>query len=260
MIARGEDHAGPAQQAEDGERMALSARDVGIRFGGVVAIQAMALDVRPGEIVGLIGPNGAGKTTFINCLTGVYRAQSGTIRWYDRSILGLAPSALLRLGVARTFQNVALLHGLTVMDLVRLGAALGRRNGAAGCDAAGLTERLLRPLDLERHADQPIQTLSYGQRKAVDLARALAADPRLLLLDEPVAGLTLQEAYRMADVIGIVRDRLGCAILMVEHKMDVVMRICDRVVVMAAGSKIFEGSGAAAQSDPDVRRVYLGEP
>jgi branched-chain amino acid transport system ATP-binding protein len=247
-------------------RMTLRASEVTIRFGGVIAVNQMAIEVQPGEIVGLIGPNGAGKTTFINCICGSYRPSTGSVRWKDKELLGLSPNTLLRLGISRTFQNVASLHDLTVMDLVKLGAGMSRqRRGFAGFGApraleGELTERLLRPLGLESYAHQPIQTLPYGRRKATDLARALAANPQLLLLDEPVAGLTTQEAMAMAGVIRRVREQLGCAVMMVEHKMDVVLNTCDRIVVMAAGSKIFEGSGIEVQSDAEVRRVYLGEP
>ncbi len=254
--------------------MALTARDVTIRFGGVVAVNQMALDVVPGEILGLIGPNGAGKTTFINCLSGTYRPDSGTAVWSGDELFGLAPSALLRKGVVRTFQNVASLHDLTVLDIIKLGAKLGagvrreRGFGALLLDffrseaalEASLMERVLAPLDLTDVAHQPIQTLSYGRRKAVDLARALAGEPQLLLLDEPVAGLTSHEGMAMAAAVRAVRDRLGCAVIMVEHKMDVVMSTCDRIVVMAAGTRIFEGLPAEVQADGEVRRVYLGEP
>ena len=250
--------------------MALTASDVTIRFGGVVAVNRMALDVLPGEIVGLIGPNGAGKTTFINCLSGTYRPNAGTALWGGDELIGLSPSALLRKGVARTFQNVASLHDLTVLDIAKLGASVrrDRRFGGHLLDffrseralEAALTESILAPLELTDVAHKPIQTLSYGRRKAVDLARALAGDPQLLLLDEPVAGLTSHEGMAMAKAVRDVRDRLGCAVIMVEHKMDVVMSTCDRIAVMAAGSKIFEGLPAAVQADAEVRRVYLGEP
>ena len=183
--------------------------------------------------------------------------------------MGLAPHALIRLGVARTFQNVTSLHDLTVMDLVKLGANmrddLSVQNRFLNMFRSEkvieeeLSETLLAPLRLVDVANKPIQTLSYGQRKAVDLARALASRPELLLLDEPVAGLTSQEGMAMAAVIRSVRDRYGCAVLMVEHRMDVVLDTCERIAVMAAGTKIFEGSGAEVQSHSEVRRVYLGE-
>ena len=250
--------------------MPLAVRDLTIRFGGVTAVNAMALDIGEGEIVGLIGPNGAGKTTFINCVAGAYRPHFGTVRWNGLELRGLPPHAIIRHGVARTFQNVASLHDLTVLDLVKLGAgAHGHRSlGSRLATFLGgeierereLTDEVLRPLRLVDLAHQRIQTLSYGLRKAVDLARALASRPDLLLLDEPVAGLTSHEGQAMAAVIRELRDRRGCSVLMVEHKMDVVMSTCDRIVVMAAGQRIFEGTGAQVQADPEVRRVYLGEP
>jgi branched-chain amino acid transport system ATP-binding protein len=248
--------------------VALAVRDLSISFGGVNAVKAMDLDIAPGEIVGLIGPNGAGKTTFINCIAGTYRPSSGTVSWKDRELRGLPPHAVIRQGVARTFQNVASLHDLTVLDLVKLGASAHRQGllarlrglGDGAAREAELEDTILAPLRLATIAHQPIQTLSYGLRKAVDLARALASRPELLLLDEPVAGLTSQEGLAMAQVIREVRDRQHCAVLMVEHKMDVVMSTCDRIAVMAAGAKIFEGDPAAVQADPEVRRVYLGEP
>jgi branched-chain amino acid transport system ATP-binding protein len=250
--------------------VALEVRDLTIRFGGVTAVNEMSLDIAEREIVGLIGPNGAGKTTFINCVAGAYRPRQGTVRWRGRELRGLPPHAVIRHGVARTFQNVASLHDLTVMDLVKLGAGARARRGAGERFLAAargeraleqeLVDEVLRPLRLDEIAHQPIQTLSYGLRKAVDLARALASRPDLLLLDEPVAGLTSQEGLAMAAVIRELRDRRGCAVLMVEHKMDVVMSTCDRIVVMAAGKRIFEGGGAEVQADAQVRRVYLGEP
>ena len=249
--------------------MTLRAEGVTIHFGGVVAVNGMGINVAAGEIVGLIGPNGAGKTTFINCIAGTYRPSAGSIVWRGEQLVGLAPHALIRLGVARTFQNVTSLHDLTVMDLVKLGANmrddLTAQNRLVNMFRSEklieeeLRETLLAPLRLADVANKPIQTLSYGQRKAVDLARALASRPELLLLDEPVAGLTSQEGMAMAAVIRGVRDRYGCAVLMVEHRMDVVLDTCERIAVMAAGSKIFEGSGAEVQSHPEVRRVYLGE-
>ena len=155
---------------------------------------------------------------------------------------------------------MASLHDLTVLDFVKLGDAMKTRRTARRGRDERLIETVLRPLRLADYAAAPIQTLSYGLRKAVDLARALAAEPSLLLLDEPVAGLTRHEAEFMAEEVRQTRKRLACAILMVEHKMDVVNATCDRIVVMAAGAKIFEGTPEETQADPQVRRVYLGEP
>jgi branched-chain amino acid transport system ATP-binding protein len=250
--------------------MTLCVRDVSIRFGGVLAVDRMSIDVAPREIVGLIGPNGAGKTTFINCIAGSYRPQQGTAAWDGRELLGFAPHEIIRRGVVRTFQNVASLHDLTVLDIVKLGAAMRpdttvvQRFGAMlrseEARDAELIATILAPLRLTEVANSPLQSLPYGLRKAVDLARALAAQPKILLLDEPVAGLTAQEGLVMSQVIRDARDRTGCAVMMVEHKMDVVNATCDRIVVMAAGAKIFEGSPGEVQVDPEVRRVYLGEP
>jgi branched-chain amino acid transport system ATP-binding protein len=250
--------------------LALRVRDLSLRFGGVLAVDRMSIDVAPGEIVGLIGPNGAGKTTFINCVSGNYRADDGVTEWQGESLFGKRPHEIIRRGVVRTFQNVASLHDLTVLDVVKLGAMMATDVGLGERFAAMLrseqprdkvlTETILRPLQLAEVADNPLQSLSYGLRKAVDLARALAAHPRLLLLDEPVAGLTSQEGAVMSRAVRDARDRLGCAVVMVEHKMDVVNATCDRIVVMAAGAKIFEGTAAQVQVDPEVRRVYLGEP
>ena len=242
--------------------MTLVARDVSIRFGGTVAINGVSLDVQPGEIVGLIGPNGAGKTTFINCVSGASRPTSGDIAWNGTSLVRLAPHRIVSLGVARTFQNVASLHDLTVMDIVKIGDSMKQTQAYTGSTRnrdERLIETVLRPLKLVDHAQALIQTLPYGVRKAVDLARALATVPSLLLLDEPVAGLTAHEAHAMAEEIRRTRARISCAIVMVEHKMDVVNATCDRLIVMAAGAKIFSGSPAEAQTDAEVRRVYLGD-
>ena len=249
--------------------MALVVRNVSISFGGTLAVDAMDLDVAASEIVGLIGPNGAGKTTFINCVSGAYQPNTGSALWNEHELIGLPPHQQLRLGIARTFQNVASLHDLTILDIVKLGANM-RGDLSMSARIAGmfrseerpeqeLIETLLRPLKLADVAHKPIQTLSYGHRKGVDLARALASKPELLLLDEPVAGMTAQEGMAMAGLIREVRDRFGCAVIMVEHKMDVVNSTCDRITVMASGAKIFSGSPVEVQRDPEVRRVYLGE-
>ena len=248
--------------------MSLAVRDLSIRFGGVTAVADMHLEVQPREIVGLIGPNGAGKTTFINCIAGVNRPDTGTASWDGRELIGLTPAELLRIGVARTFQSVVSLHDLSVLDLVKLGAAAHARNRASFVrqffssdrhQDEEICETLLQPLNLADVAYSAIQTLSYGQRKSVDLARALAAEPQLLYLDEPVAGMTFQEGLNMGAVIRSVRDRFGCSVIMVEHKMDVVMATCDRITVMAHGARIFEGTPAETQRDAEVRRVYLGD-
>jgi branched-chain amino acid transport system ATP-binding protein len=243
----------------------LMARGVTIRFGGVVAVGGMDIDVHPGEIVGLIGPNGAGKTTFVNAISGTYVPNEGSIRWQDEDIVGRTPNRLARMGVGRTFQNVASLSDLTVLDIVKVGRSVrGAGSGLRGLFTGGrrqddeLAQKYLEPLGLADHRHTQLQMLSYGHRKAVDIARALAGEPDLLLLDEPVAGVAPAEAFALAGFVKKVRDLMGCAVVMVEHKMDIVMCTCDRIVVMAGGVKIFDGSCDGAQSDPEVRRVYLG--
>jgi len=243
----------------------LMARGVTIRFGGVVAVGGMDMDVHPGEIVGLIGPNGAGKTTFVNAISGTYVPNAGSIRWQDEDLVGRSPNRLTRMGVGRTFQNVASLSDLTVLDIVKVGRSVsGTAGGLGGLFVSGrrqdqeLAEKYLAPLGLADHRDTPLQMLSYGHRKAVDIARALAGEPDLLLLDEPVAGVAPAEAFALAGFVKKVRDLMGCAVVMVEHKMDIVMSTCDRIIVMAGGVKIFDGSCEGAQADPEVRRVYLG--
>ena len=248
----------------------LEVDEITKRFGGITALEGVSLAADAGEIVGLIGPNGAGKTTAFNVITRLYRPDEGDVRFDGESLLDTRANGVVRRGIARTFQNVASLHDLSVMDIAKLGSSMRSDRSAFGHFAdlfrsekaieEELTETILRPLQLTDVTRKPVQTLSYGRRKAVDLARALAAHPQLLLLDEPVAGLTAQEGMAMAAVIRDVRDRLGCAVIMVEHKMDVVMSTCDRIAVMAAGNKIFEGLPAEVQADAEVRRVYLGEP
>ncbi|MEO6021829.1 MAG: ABC transporter ATP-binding protein [Burkholderiales bacterium] len=252
--------------------MTLQVTGVSLSFGGIKAVSDISFTVHPGQIVALIGPNGAGKTSLINSIAGSYVPEAGTIQWKEHRLEGRAPHTIVSYGVSRTFQNVATLHDLTVLDLVKLGVGpklaanpaltlLGWSSvrGQEQHFRQTLTTEVLTPLGLADQADQPIQTLSYGSRKIVDLARALASRPSLLLLDEPVAGLSASEAQHVASTIHGIREKFGTTVLMVEHKMDVVMGISDRIVVMASGKKIFEGLPAEVQRDQEVRRVYLGE-
>jgi len=249
----------------------LELQGISISFGGVQAVADASFAVRDGETLGLIGPNGAGKTTLINIIAGCIIPTAGSVVWNGENVTGRSPHRLLRSGVARTFQNVATIHGLSVRDLVRLGASLPLSEGSwrsvlsaiRGApprdEFARRCDDLLDSLGLSVLADKQFQELPYGMRKVADLARAVAGRPHLLLLDEPVAGLTPFEAQMMADVIMKIRDATGCTIIVVEHKLDFIQSLCDRIVVMAAGGIVFEGSHAAMRSDADVRRVYLGE-
>jgi branched-chain amino acid transport system ATP-binding protein len=244
---------------------------VSVRFGGVAALSEVSFMVEPGEVHALIGPNGAGKSTCLNVLTGVYQA-SGSARYGDVELTRLRPHRIARLGVGRTFQNLALSPTATVADNLLLGR---HRLTRAGFITAGIrTPRARREqseqdsrvreiaelLELADNLDRPVAGLSYGDRKRVELARALCAEPTLLLLDEPVAGMNAGESARLAGIVARVRAELGISILLVEHDMRFVMGIADRVTVLDFGRRISCGTPAEVRRDPEVIRAYLGGP
>jgi branched-chain amino acid transport system ATP-binding protein len=243
---------------------------VTVRFGAITALADVSFEVRPREILGLIGPNGAGKTTLFNCLSRLCKVERGTIELAGRSLLALPRHRVSRAGIGRTFQHVALFDSLSVLDNVMAGAFVRGRGGFVADalrlpglvrgerQAADAARALIERLGLGPVIDTPAGALSFASKKRVELARALAGEPTLLLLDEPAGGLNHEEVEQLGALIRRLRDDLGVTILMVEHHLNFVMRISDRVVALDFGKTLAQGTPAEMQAHPEVIRAYLG--
>jgi branched-chain amino acid transport system ATP-binding protein len=230
----------------------LEVENVSKRFGGIVALDGVSFDAEPGEIVGLIGPNGAGKTTAFNVITRLYTLDEGDVRFEGESLLRTPPSGVIRRGIARTFQNVELFRGMSVIDNVRVGAHARRGEQSP--------EDVLFYVNLHSLRYRPASELPYGTQKRVELARALASGPRLLLLDEPAGGLSHEEVNQLGTFIRQMRADFELTVLLVEHHMGLVMGVADRVHVLDFGKKIAGGTPAEVRANKEVIEAYLGAP
>ena len=248
----------------------LSAKDLSVRFGGVLAVNKVGFDVHRGEVFTLIGPNGAGKTTVFNLISRIYTPTSGSIDFDGTPLLAHAPHEIAQLGIARTFQNIELFEHATVLQNLLIGRHVHRETGfwsqlfftpatrAAEIRTRHKAEEVIELLDLQHHRESLVAGLPYGVRKVVELARALCTEPKLLLLDEPSSGLNVEETDDMAFWIGDIRDELGVTVLMVEHDMSLVSKVSDRVLAMNQGEVLALGTPAEVQRHPGVIEAYLG--
>ena len=254
----------------------LEVKDLTMDFGGLRAVDKVSLDVKTGEIAALIGPNGAGKTTFFNCVTGIYKPTGGDVLVHppgkkSQRINGFKPNRVTTIGMARTFQNIRLFPAMTVLENVMIGRHCRTTTNIVGAALRGPSTRrqeretievsrdLLRKVGLEKHMDEFARNLPYGAQRRLEIARAMATDPFLLLLDEPAAGMNPQETRELDELIVRIRDEEDIAILLIEHDMKLVMNISDRITVMEYGKRIAVGTPQQIKDDPRVIEAYLGE-
>ena len=249
----------------------LTCRDIERSFGGLKALKGVSLDVQEGEIFGLVGPNGSGKTTLVNVITGFYPPNQGRITLFGEDITHIEPHAIARRGIARTFQNLALFKGMSVLDNILIGRHIHMHPSALGSffywwwaqkeELANrrIVEEVIEFMQLQDIRDEPVEAVPLGLQKRVELARALVAEPRFLILDEPMAGMNQEEKEYIARFILDAREERGVTILIIEHHMDVVTAICDRIVVLSYGEIIAEGEPRAAINEPQVIKAYIGE-
>ena len=249
-------------------------KDLSIRFGGLKALDSISFEIEKGEIYAIIGPNGAGKTTLFNCINGIYKPNRGKVVFKGRNIRGKKPDHIARLGIARTFQNIELFNNMNTMDNIMLGRHLYLKTGLfrgaflwgkksfAGKEEVlhrRKVEEIIDFLDLQSARNKFVGGLPYGTQKQIELARALALEPELLLLDEPCAGMNSEEKQDMIFWVKDIQDELGITILLIEHDMTMVMDISDRILAINFGETITEGTPEAVQKHPEVLRAYLGE-
>ncbi len=249
----------------------LECRGIERSFGGLKALKSVDIHVDRGEIFGLVGPNGSGKTTMVNVVTGFYPPNAGSVQLFGQDITGMKPNRVARMGVARTFQNLALFRGMSVLDNILLGRHVHMKPGALPSLFYWLwgareeiahrraAEDIIDFMQLQDIRDEPVEVIPMGLQKRVELARALVAEPRFLILDEPMAGMNQEEKEYIARFILDARDERNVSILLIEHHMDVVTAICDRIVVLSYGEIIAQGEPKAAIADPQVITAYLGE-